>query len=404
MRLAKATAIMVLAMSLCTCCAAVKTGLDNIASCERVFRGKRVGIITNHTACNSAGRHITDVFGDMEGVRVTALFGPEHGIRGTEAAGKKIDSRTGEAQDVPIYSLYGKTTKPTPEMLRDVDVLVFDIQDVGARFYTYTYTMSLAMEAAAENGKRFVVLDRPNPINGLAVEGNILEPKFASFVGLYPIPVRHGMTVGELAKMFNEQGWLKGGVKADLVVVPMQGWRRGLWYDQTGLRFIKPSPNMTNLKTATVYPGPCLLEGTNVSEGRGTSKPFLQFGAPWIDAGNLAARLNKLNLPGIRFQPTNYTPNASKYAGERCHGAEITITNRDLLESYWAGIVVVNEIRRMYPDDFEWRAGHFDRLCGTADVRNAIANGSSLQRLRESWQARLKAFLQIRKRYLLYAK
>lgn len=401
MRLAKTAAIVTLTLSLCTCCAAVKTGLDNVGSYERLFRGKRVGIITNHTACNSAGRHIADVFGDMEGVRITALFGPEHGIRGTEAAGKKIDSETG---DVPVYSLYGKTTKPTAKMLRDVDVLVFDIQDVGARFYTYTYTMSLAMEAAAENGKRFVVLDRPNPINGLTVEGNILEPKFASFVGLYPIPVRHGMTVGEMAKMFNEQGWLAGGVKADLVVAPMQGWRRGDWYDRTGLRFIKPSPNMTNLKTAALYPGLCLLEGTNVSEGRGTSKPFLQFGAPWIDADSMTARLNNLDLPGIRFGPTDFTPNASKYAGERCHGAQITITQRDLLESYWAGILIVNEIRRMYPNDCEFRAGHFDRLCGTADVRNAIANGSSLQSLKESWQARLKTFLQIRKRYLLYPK
>lgn len=401
MRFAPIAAIVTLTMPFCTSCAGVKTGLDNIASYERMFRGKRVGIITNHTACNSQGRHITDVFGEMEGVRITALFGPEHGIRGTEAAGRKIDSETG---DVPVYSLYGQTTKPTPEMLEGLDVLVFDIQDVGARFYTYTYTMSLAMEAAAENGKRFVVLDRPNPINGLAVEGNILESEFASFVGLYPIPVRHGMTVGELAKMFNEQGWLKGGVKADLVVVPMQLWRRGDWYDETGLRFIKPSPNMTNLKTATVYPGLCLMEGTNVSEGRGTTKPFLQFGAPWIDAADLSARLNKLNLAGMKFQPVSFTPNASKYAGERCLGAEITITQRDLLESYWAGIVIVNEIRRMYPDDFEWRAGHFDRLCGTADVRNAITNGSSLQRLKESWQARLKAFLQIRKRYLLYPK
>ncbi|MBN2270849.1 MAG: DUF1343 domain-containing protein, partial [Sedimentisphaerales bacterium] len=264
MRFAKATAVLVLTMSLCTCCAAVKTGLDNVASYENLFRGKRIGIITNHTACDGRGRHITDVFADMPGVKITALFGPEHGIRGTEAAGKTIESQS-EDGDIPVYSLYGKTNKPTADMLRDVDVLVFDIQDVGARFYTYTYTMSLAMEAAAENGKRFVVLDRPNPINGLTVEGNILEPKFTSFVGLYPIPVRHGMTVGELAKMFNEQGWLKGGVKADLVVVPMQGWRRGDWYDRTGLRFIKPSPNMIDLETAVVYPGLCLLEGTNVS-------------------------------------------------------------------------------------------------------------------------------------------
>ena len=403
MRLAKTAAILTLAILLSACCAGVKTGLDNVASYEHLFRDKRVGIITNHTACNSQGRHITDVFAEMEGVRITALFAPEHGIAGAEPEGKEIDSQIG-GDDVPVYSLYGKTTKPTPEMLKDVDVLVFDIQDVGARFYTYTYTMSLAMEAAAENGKRFVVLDRPNPINGLTVEGNILEPEFASFVGLYAIPVRHGMTTGELAKMFNEQGWLKGGVKADLVVVLMQGWRRGDWYDRTGLRFIKPSPNITDLETAAVYPGLCLLEGTNVSEGRGTGKPFLQFGAPWIDADARAARLNKLSLPGIRFQPVSFTPNASKYAGEQCHGAEITVTNRDLLEPYWAGIVIVNEIRRMCPDRFEFSASHFDRLCGTADVRNAIINGSSLQRLKEGWQTRLETFLQIRKWYLLYTK
>ncbi|MHC4745057.1 MAG: exo-beta-N-acetylmuramidase NamZ family protein, partial [Planctomycetota bacterium] len=292
MRVGKAAAILVLTM-FSGGYGAVKTGLDNIASYHEMFRGKRVGIITNHTGCNSAGRHITDVFAEMEGVKVTALFGPEHGIKGSKAAGEKIDSEAGEAEDIPVYSLYGKTLKPTPEMLKNVDVLVFDIQDVGARFYTYTYTMSLAMEAAAENRKRFVVLDRPNPINGLTVEGSVLEPRFASFVGLYPIPVRHGMTVGELALMFNRQGWLKGGVRADLVVVSVGSWRRGDWYDKTGLRFIKPSPNMTDLNTAIVYPGLCLLEGTNVSEGRGTRKPFLQFGAPWIDAGELAARLNK---------------------------------------------------------------------------------------------------------------
>ncbi len=186
-------------------------------------------------------------------------------------------------------------------MLADVDVLVFDIQDVGARFYTYLYTMSLAMEAAAESGKRFVVLDRPNPIDGVQIEGPILEPAFATFVGLYPIPVRYGLTVGELARMINGEGWLAKGVKADLTVVPLTGWQRGMWYDQTGLRFIKPSPNMPDLETATLYPGLCLLEGTNLSEGRGTPKPFRQFGAPWIDSNALAARLNALNLPGLRF-------------------------------------------------------------------------------------------------------
>jgi len=404
MRIGKLTVILTLTLSLGACPASVRTGLDNIGSYKQQFQGKRIGIITNHTAYDSDGRHIVDVFSRIDGVKVTALFGPEHGIRGSEAAGRKIDSQAGPAQDVPVYSLYGKTRKPTPEMLENVDILVFDIQDVGARFYTYIYTMALAMEAAAENRIRFVVLDRPNPINGLTVEGNILEPKFASFVGMYPIPVRHGMTVGELAGMFNEQGWLANAVKAELLVVPIKGWRRAMWYDQTALPFIKPSPNMTSLKTAAVYPGLCLLEGTNVSEGRGTSKPFIQFGAPWIDAGELAARLNKLNLAGIRFRPVSFTPNASKHAGQRCHGAEITITHRDMLQPYWAGIVIVNEIYRMYPGRFEWIEKHFDRLCGTANVRNAIEEGASLQTLKQKWQPKLEKFLKIRKRYLLYTR
>ncbi|MBN2138674.1 MAG: DUF1343 domain-containing protein [Sedimentisphaerales bacterium] len=387
-------------MSLCSCRAAVTTGLDNVALRKELFRGKRIGIVTNHTAVNTAGVHIVDVLSAVEGAKVTALFGPEHGIRGTQAAGKEIESSLDEK--IPIYSLYGDTKKPTPKMLENLDLLVFDIQDVGARFYTYTYTMALAMEAAAENGKKFVVLDRPNPINGLAVEGNCLQSDYASFVGLYPIPVRHGMTTGEMAKMFNDRGWLKSGAKADLVVIPMQGWRRSMWYDQTALKFIKPSPNITDLQTAAVYPGLCLLEGANVSEGRGTPKPFLQFGAPWIDAEDLAAGLNSLNLPGLRFEPAVFTPNASKHAGKQCYGARITITRRDLLDAYWSGILIVNEIHRMYPKDFQWRAGHFDRLCGTGDVRLAISSGASLQDLKQHWQAELEAFLQIRKKYLLY--
>jgi len=401
MRPAKTTTLLSLAL-LGTCCAAVRTGLDRIGSCAELFHGKRIGIVTNHTARDRSGRHIVEIFQAMPGVTVAALFGPEHGINGTARAGHAIQSRTGTTGSPPVYSLYGPTRKPTPEMLGNVDILVFDIQDIGARFYTYIYTMALAAEAAAENGKLFVVLDRPNPINGLAVQGNILEPGFASFVGLYPIPVRHGMTVGELARMINAQGWLKGGIKAELVVVPMSGWRRGFWYDQTHLPFIKPSPNMTSLETAAVYPGMCLLEGTNVSEGRGTELPFLQFGAPWIDPGALAARLNDMRLPGMRFEPVAFTPGFSKYQAKKCHGARIVITERDLLDPYWSGILIVNEIRRMYPADFQWKASHFDRLCGTASVRQAITTGSDLQVLRRQWRAELKAFMEIRRKYLLY--
>jgi len=384
------------------CQITVMTGLDNISSYQHLFCGQRIGIITNHTAYNRNGKYIVDIFKDMNNVTITALFSPEHGLYGIEKDGKRIENSTEPAYKLPVYSLYGQTRKPTQQMLRYIDVLVFDIQDIGARFYTYIYTMSLAMEAAAECGKRFVVLDRPNPINGLQVEGNILEPQFASFIGLHPIATRHGMTIGELATMFNEQGWLTNGVKADLVVIPMKGWRRLMWYDQTGLTFIKPSPNMPDLETAAVYPGLCLLEGTNISEGRGTSVPFKQFGAPWVDSEELAARLNNLNLPGIRFEPASFTPVSSKYKGRKCNGAKVIITERNMLRPFWSGVLIVNEIYRMYPDAFQWKATHFDRLCGTSAIRKAITIQSSLEKLRQSWQANLKSFLKVREKYLIY--
>ncbi|MEL6823609.1 MAG: DUF1343 domain-containing protein, partial [Calditrichota bacterium] len=286
----------------------LQTGLDNLELHYELFAGKRVGIITNHTAYDSKGIHIVDRFAALENVEITALFGPEHGIRGSGEAGEKIDSENDPVRNVPIYSLYGATRKPTREMLENVDILVFDIQDIGARFYTYIYTMSNAMEAAVEHGKSFVVLDRPNPINGSDVQGNILQSEFATFVGKFPIPVRHGMTTGELAKLFNESGWLGGGVKADLTVVPLTNWTRSQWYDETGLSFIKPSPNMPSLEAATVYPGTCLLEGIKINEGRGTETPFLVLGAPWINADSLTERLNKLELRGVKFQPHRYTP------------------------------------------------------------------------------------------------
>jgi len=379
------------------------TGLDHVGEYKNLFEGKRLGIITNHTAYDRDGRFIIDVFKGMAGVKITALFSPEHGLWGAAPDGEKIGDQTHPLYNLPVHSLYGKTRKPTSDMLRNIDILVFDIQDIGARFYTYIYTMSLAMEAAAENGKTFVVLDRPNPINGISVEGNILEPAQASFVGLYPIPVRHGMTAGELAKMFNGQGWLSGRVKAELVVVPMEGWRRPMWYDQTHLRFIKTSPNMPDIETAAIYPGLCLLEGTNVSEGRGTAMPFRQFGAPWINSKFLAERLNSLNLPAMRFEPASFTPASSKYQDKECHGVRIIVSDRDRLEPYFSGIRIVNEIYRMYPEQFEWRASHFDRLCGTSKIRNAITSHTSLYVLRNKWQKQLESFMKIRAGHLIYS-
>jgi uncharacterized protein YbbC (DUF1343 family) len=384
------------------CPAAVRTGLDNVGQHTDLFKGKRVGIIANHTSYNNQGKYIVEVLREMPDVRVVALFSPEHGLRGTEEAGVSVDSRTDPASGLPVYSLYGDTNKPTPAMLANVDVLVFDIQDVGARFYTYLYTMSLAMEAAAEAGKRFVVLDRPDPINGTQVEGKVLDPKFAGFVGLYPIPVRYAMTVGELARMIDGEGWLANGVKADPTVVSMTGWRRDMWYDVTGLSFIKPSPNMPDLETAAVYPGLCLLEGTNVSEGRGTAMPFRQFGAPWLNAKKLCESLSGLHLPGVTFTTTTFTPTSSKHKGQLCQAVKLSVTDRDKLEPFWTGVQIVDAIYRLHKDRFEWLPDHFDRLCGTDTIRNAILAGSPLDALRNQWQTECQAFHPTRAKYLLY--
>ena len=345
----------------------------------------------------------------MSNVKLTALFGPEHGIRGQADAGAKVASEHDPLNGIPIYSLYGKNRKPTVDMLKNVDILVFDIQDIGSRFYTYIWTMALAMEAAAEQGLPFVVLDRPNPLNGNDIEGNILKTEFSTFVGMYPIPVRHGMTVGELARMFNGEGWLKNGIKADLKIIPLKNWKRNYWFDQTGLKFIKPSPNMPDLETATVYPGLCLLEGTNISEGRGTLKPFLQFGAPWINGDQLADNLNALIIPGIRFKANTLTPISipgmathPKHQDKLCNGVQIEISGREKLNVYFAGIQIIQTIHNLYPDHFKWKETHFDRLCGTADVRQAIQDGQNINFLFKRFANQQKEFKFSRKPYLLY--
>lgn len=403
MKPTRTLSLAILCWSAVTCTAEVRTGLDNVTSYGSLFSGRRIGIIANHTAYDRQGRFIVDVFKDIDEAQVVALFSPEHGLYGAEEAGETIDDRRDPKYGLPVHSLYGRTRKPTPEMLEGIDVLVFDIQDVGVRFYTYISTMSLAMEAAAECGKRFIVLDRPNPIGGARVEGPILEPSLASFVGMHAIPVRHGLTVGELARMIDGQGWLAGRVHVDLSVLPMTGWDRAMWYDRTGLVFRKPSPNMPDLDTATVYPGLCLLEGTNLSEGRGTTMPFRQFGAPWIDGSKLAARLNGLNLAGLRFHATTFTPAASKHEGLLCSGVRIEVNDRDRLEPFWSGVRIVNEIARMAPEQFEWRADHFDRLCGTAAIREAIANREHLPALCEKYRAACEFFRRISRQYLLYS-
>ncbi|RDU36696.1 DUF1343 domain-containing protein [Neobacillus piezotolerans] len=370
-----------------------------------LIKGKRVGLITNPTGVDQNLVSIVDLLFNDPDVQLTALYGPEHGVRGSAQAGQYVEYYIDEKTKLPVYSLYGKTKKPTPEMLKDVDVLLFDIQDVGTRFYTYIYTMAYAMEAAKENNIPFIVLDRPNPLGGTKVEGPVLDAsKYTSFVGNYPIPLRHGMTVGELAMMFNKEF----NIGADLTVVEMNGWKRNMYFDETPLEFVMPSPNMPTLETALVYPGAALIEGTNVSEGRGTTKPFELIGAPFINADDLAAKLNALNLPGVKFRAASFIPTFSKHSGVLSHGIQIHITDRDSFKPVETGLHIVKAIHDLYPNDFQFRApdskgiSFFDLLIGNGRVRDAIESGKSVDEMKAQWEGGLEQFKQVRENYLLY--
>lgn len=383
----------------------VEVGLEVLLDTSfKLIKSKRVGLVANHTGVTEDLRHIADVLYEMSDVKLTALFGPEHGIRGDIQDALAIESYFDKRTGLPVYSLYGETKKPTVEMLDNVDVLLFDIQDIGTRYYTYTYTMSYAMEAAAEAGIQFIVLDRPNPINGVSVEGNILNLMFKSFVGRYPIPVRHGMTLGELAMLFNTEY----GINVDLKVAKMKNWRREMWFDDTGLIWVQPSPNIPTLDTATVYPGTCLFEGTNVSEGRGTTKPFELVGAPWIDGLKLVNELKSRKLIGVLFRQAYFTPTFSKYSGERCCGVQVHVVNRGLFKSFETGLHLVDAIYRLYPGRFEWVKSssgshyYFDLLVGTDRIRKQIHDEVSVKEIVEGFREGLSDFMEMRKSYLLY--
>ncbi|MGM9920972.1 MAG: exo-beta-N-acetylmuramidase NamZ domain-containing protein [Bhargavaea sp.] len=364
---------------------------------KQLIEGKRVGLITNPTGVDNDLNSIVDLLHNDPDVELTALYGPEHGVRGDAQAGQYVEYYIDEVTGLPVYSLYGKTRKPTPEMLENVDVLVFDIQDVGTRFYTYIYTMALAMEAAEEQGIPFIVLDRPNPLGGEKVEGPVLDPEFASFVGQYAIPLRHGMTVGELAKLFNAEF----GIGADLTVVEMKKWKRKSYFDETGLPFVLPSPNMPTLETALAYPGTALIEGTNVSEGRGTTKPFELIGAPFINSTELAAELNALELPGVSFRAASFTPMFSKHSGKLSHGIQVHITDRDDYKPVETGLHIVKTIHDLYPEDVTL-TNFFDNLIGNGWIRQGIENGMTVEEMKAEWEEDLEAFKEVRETYLLY--
>ncbi len=375
--------------------ASTSNGIDVLVNRKFVpLQGMRIGLITNHTGIDKSLNPTIDLLRSAPGVQLKALFSPEHGIRGV--ADEKISDSVDEKSLLPVYSLYGETRKPRPEQLRDLDALVFDIQDIGARFYTYISTLALAMEAANEAGIKFFVLDRINPITGTRFEGPV-RPDETSFIAYHPIPIRHGMTVGELAGMFREELNMKA---LDLTVIPIEGWKREYWQDQSGLPWINTSPNMRSLTAATLYPGVCLLERTTMSVGRGTSTPFELIGAPYIDAERFAAALNAASLPGVQFAPERFTPNASVFKGQSCEGARLTLTDRDRFDSVRTGIVIVATLQKLYPESFNLEK--VNDLLRHPETIAMIRNDAPIEAIVSSWLGEQNEFETRRAKYLLY--
>jgi uncharacterized protein YbbC (DUF1343 family) len=367
--------------------------------------GKRVGLITNHSGMDRQGRSTIDLLAGSGHVQLVSLFSPEHGLRGT--AESRVTSSTDEKTGLPIHSLYGETYKPTAQMLEGVEALIFDIMDLGVRQYTYESTLALAMQAAAEKGIPIIVLDRPNPVTGTVIEGNILEPPFQTFVGIYPVLSRHGMTLGELARMYNDQQ----KIGANLIVVPVEGWRRAMWGDESGIPWVNPSPNIRRLEAAIHYPGTVFFEAINVSEGRGTNAPFEQIGAPWLKHTELVKVMNNMKLPGIRFEPITLqvAEGARKFAGQQINGVRFEITDRNAYRPLATSLLMIEQIRKMHPTEFEWRGANnrepslltIERHGGTRDLKAAIEAGTVADLLKK-WEQDQATFRARREPYLLY--
>ena len=385
----------------------VKTGLDVLlAGNLKLLRDARVGILSHQASVDSRLRHIVSLLHARD-IQITALFAPEHGLWGTAQDQIAIPAERDPILNIPVYSLYGRHRAPTAESMGDVDVLVCDLQDVGSRYYTFVWTLALALQACAKLGKKVIVLDRPNPVNGETLEGPVLDPNFASFVGLYPVPVRHGLTIGEMALWVNEGL----GAGADLEVIPMKGWRRSMYFDETGLPWVLPSPNMPTLDTAVVYPGGCLIEGTNLSEGRGTTRPFELTGAPFISPDQLAGLLNRDELPGVTFRPCRFEPTFHKFQKESCGGVQVHVRDRRAFQPFLTFLVLIQRAYDLYESAFAWRNPPyeyeteklpFDILCGTDSIRKAIEAGQPVKNLQKAWKSDCAAFSRKRKRFLLY--
>ena len=387
----------------------VRLGVEKLLKEQvELVSGARIGLICNQASVNHEYEHVADLFHQQSGIELKALFGPQHGIRGDVQDNMiETDHATDRKTGLPVYSLYSETREPTEAMLQDVDVLVFDMQDVGCRIYTFIYTMANCMRAARRMGKRVIVCDRPNPINGVQVAGNTLEPEFASFVGLFPIPTRHGMTPGELALLFNKNF----NIQCDLNVVTMDGWKRDLWHDETDAPWVLPSPNMPTVDAATVFPGTVHFEGTQMSEGRGTTRPFELIGAPYIDPDEYADHLNALQFEGVRFRACAFQPTFQKHARVTCGGVQIHVTDRNVFEPVSVGVAMVKAAYDLYPNDFRWKEppyeyvydkNPFDVISGTDKIRKAFEQGIGLHELLSSWKQPLQEFHEIRREHLLY--
>lgn len=358
------------------------------------LRGKRIGLITNQSGIARDGRSTIDLLVRAPGVRLVALFSPEHGIRGDRD--ERVESGRDAATGLPVHSLYGQTLRPTDAMLDGLDALVFDIQDAGVRFYTYVTTMGYAMEAAARRRLPFYVLDRPNPLGGLVIEGPMLDRDRLNFVGYFPMPVRMAMTLGEMARMFNAEN----KIGCDLYVIAMTNWRRADWFDATGLPWINPSPNLRSLDAATLYPGLEILQSAGVSVGRGTARPFELFGAPWIRSQELTDRLNRKSIPGVRFAPAEFTPDSGLHAGERCQGAAIEISDRSAVPAMRMGLEIAAALAELYPDRFD--VARTITLLGHANTIGRLRRGETPEGIVPSWEPELALFREMRARYLLY--
>ncbi|MCX8056827.1 MAG: DUF1343 domain-containing protein [Ignavibacteria bacterium] len=375
-----------------------------------LIEGKKIGIIANHTSIlYDRKQHLVDYLHETNKVEIVAVFGPEHGFRGNAPDGIKIDNTKDEKTGITIYSLYGKTNKPTPEILKDIQVLIFDIQDVGARFYTYISTLYLCLEAAAENDIEFVVCDRPNPIGGEIVDGPILKKDFQSFVGIAPLPIQHGMTIGELALYFKDLIKQKLNKEVKLTILTMDGWSRNMIFPETGLDWISPSPNIVNFWSAILYPGICLIEATNVSEGRGTSRPFQVIGAPFINSDELIRELEKLNFTSLNFSPISFTPieiegmaKNPKFNNQSCNGVKIQVEATQYFYPVQFGIALVSLLKKLYPKDFEINKARMNRLLGDDKITDMLERAVDYRKIVKYYEKELNQFKKLRTKYLLY--